>query len=134
MVANPPFDSTIVPDDCAGTVTLTNSPTSDAAYTRAIVDLCYGAQAGPLQYVGYLSEGGKFSATPNDQSTVALKYTDPTISALDDPTASFIAIPGGGVIVGLASAESVDGPVTKDIIVTVRNDQVRPCTDRDSAL
>ena len=132
VAANPANDASLTPDDCGGTVTIADPATADFVYRRAVVDVCFGAQAGPLQYVGYLSEGGRFTAAP-DGGGVIVTYTDPVITALTDPAASTAEIDGGVRIQAAASGDSLSGPVTKVVVITLRNDRIRPCTEQDAA-
>ncbi len=120
------------PDDCAATSSVTtNTPGADDAYTRSVVDVCFGDAAGPLQYVGFLSEGARFTAEPINDSTVDLTYDEPGIFELVDDSAS--QSESGGVVEfrGTAEGSNPVGPVTKDVVIRVPSGPIRACTDLD---
>lgn len=122
------------PAECGGTIATSDPTTPDFAYTRTVVDACFGAEAGPLQYVGYLSDGGKFTATPNAGSGSTLRYAEPFVEMYVDPDAALTGLPDGLEIRGTASSDGFAGAVTKDIVVTLRNDVIRTCTEHDTPL
>lgn len=124
VVVNPPADGAV---ECAGQILTNDIGTPTLTYTRSIVDVCFGSEAGPLQYVGYASEGGRFTAAPNADGTVTLRYVEPFHDGFADPAASAADIDGGTEVRGTATSDGLTGPATKEIVVRIRDDAVRDC-------
>ncbi len=128
VVVNPPPDGA---DECDGRLATNDSATPLFTYTRTIVDICYGSQTGPLQYIGYLSEGGRFSAIPNGDGTATLSYGEPYVVGFRDADAAFQDVAGGADVLANASSDSLTGALTKDIALTIRAASIRECRATD---
>ncbi|NND76068.1 MAG: hypothetical protein HKN44_13780 [Ilumatobacter sp.] len=128
VAVNPPADGAT---DCPGRMVTNDADTPDFASTRTIVDVCFGSQAGPLQYVAYLSEGAAFTAAPNGDGTMTLHVGEPFVVGFVDPAANSATLDDGIEIRGRASSAAFTGPVTKDFVIIVDGAAARECTAVD---
>lgn len=128
VVVNPPADGT---GECDGQVATNDSTTPLFTYSRAIVDICYGSQTGPLQYIGYLAQGGRFRVIPQGDGTATLSYGEPYAVGFLATNATLLDVDGGVDALANASSDSYTGIVTKDILVSIRATSIRDCRATD---